>query len=91
MAMSDMGPDCPMAGTNNLASTDCPQNCCTQAFAQALTPLAAPDKLRLAALTSFAAIPPATFQPKSSIAAEAPVESNTASPPRYLLIQVFRI
>jgi hypothetical protein len=91
MAMGSMGPDCPMTGMNTVGASDCHQNCCTRLFAQVLTPLAAPEKLRLIALTSFAVLPAAAFEPKPGFSALAPIEAQIASPPRYILIQVFRI
>jgi hypothetical protein len=91
MAMSGMGKDCPMTGSNSVAAADCPQNCCSHRVAQALAPLAEVQKLRLIALSAFLWSPAAAFQPDPAFAQQQPLRFRADPPPRYILNQVFRI
>jgi hypothetical protein len=90
MAMSGMSPDCPMTGMSSVNATDCPQNCCSKVFALAMAPPAVTQRLRLIAVTAIPASPMTAFEP-DMFRAQRPLESRTASPPRYILLKVFRI
>lgn len=89
MAMSGMGADCPMAG--QMAAGGCPQDCCASAIAQAVTLVAAPERLRLVAAAS-----PPVVAAEVAVHGRAPTvfaetEARASSPPPYLLNRVFRI
>jgi hypothetical protein len=89
MAMNSMGPNCLMS--KQLSATDCPQNCCTPALTQVVTALATPEKLRFTTPSPTAGLSVAPFIAQPGFAAHAPIEPQFASPPRYILIQNFRI
>ncbi len=89
MAMDSMGPNCPMSA--QLSATDCPQNCCTPALTQVVAALATPEKLRFTAPAPTAGLSVAPSIGQPSFAAHAPIEPQFAPPPRYILIQNFRI
>jgi hypothetical protein len=89
MAMNSMGPNCPMSA--QLSATDCPQNCCTQAPTEVMAALATQEKSRFIALAPSPVLPAASHVSLSDRAELAPIEPQFAPPPRYILIQNFRI
>jgi hypothetical protein len=89
MAMDGMGADCPMAGL--ASANECSPNCCTRVFPQALAPFVTSEKLRLALSIAFIALPVAPATAKASAASFTRIETRSASPPLYILNQVFRI
>jgi hypothetical protein len=93
MVMSGMAPDCPMNGpaTSQMTAADCPQNCCAHALPPAVIPLAASGKLKPAAPALFHLLQAALPVSGSALALGAPTDAQFASPPRYILNQVFRI
>jgi len=89
MAMNSMGPDCPMS--TQLAATDCPQNCCTPALTQLIASPATQQKLKFTSPAPSAGLPAAVVADQPAFAVQSPVDPQFASPPRYILIQNFRI
>jgi hypothetical protein len=89
MTMSGMGSDCQMTGKTSTGN--CPQNCCSQALPRVLAPLAAPKQLHFSVLASPSALSFALPAAELSLAVPAPIDARAASPPQYLLNQVFRI
>jgi hypothetical protein len=89
MGMTQMAADCPMS--QNLAAVDCSQDCCNRALPQGFVIAAVPARHRLIASV------PAFFSVAQAISmghrfASEPVSPAFAgSPPRYLLLRVFRI
>ncbi len=88
--MADMGPDCPMHGQTN--SETCAPDCCNQAqpsstvttaFSSAKPRLAIVSVLDMTAITSP--------QPHDAGSFVEPPAVLSASPPRHLLLRVFRI
>jgi len=97
MGMDGMGPNCPMnhpaagSASRGMASSDCPQNCCGHAFAQAMAPGATSDKLKLIAAAAALAQPGLISFADPLLRPLANLEPQFSSPPRYVLNQVFRI
>jgi hypothetical protein len=89
MAMNSMGPNCPMS--TELSATDCPQNCCAPALTQVVAALATPEKLRFTTPAPTAGLPVATLVAEPGFATHAPIEPQFVPPPRYILIQNFRV
>lgn len=83
MSMSSMGADCPMAAAVCLGS------CCTVATPQAVANLAPPEPLAIPA--GVALVNPLALQAPASLSRAACCAAPFASPPLYLLNQVFRI
>jgi hypothetical protein len=89
MAMSEMSPDCPMAGQRSQAG--CVQSCCNHALPQTAVLLSAPAKPKsvAAAVLTLAGLtlphPHLAYTPRRATAAAA------SSPPIHLLNRVFRI
>ena len=89
MGLAGMSVDCPMS--HILEATDCWQHCCNRTLPQAVAIPGFPAKPRLLAITPGVALltaPPATetdSSPRST-----PLRVAT-SPPRYILLRVFRI
>ena len=89
MAMNGMGPDCPMTG--RMTTADCPSDCCTHTLPQAAMFPATPGRVKLAVPAHSAVLPEIVFTPGQAPAPQAQIEARIASPPRYILNQVFRI
>jgi hypothetical protein len=89
MAMNNMGPNCPMS--TQLSATDCPQNCCTPAPTEVMAALDMQGKSRFIALAPSPVQPAVAHVSLLDRAKQAPTEPQFASPPRYILIQNFRI
>lgn len=89
MQMSGMSPDCPMAVRTLHAN--CERNCCSHPRLQTIGPLAASDKLRLVALAPSTIEPAQASVPDPIFLAQTGIEIRSASPPIYILNQVFRI
>jgi hypothetical protein len=89
MGMATMDADCPMS--HALASTDCSQDCCNRAMPQVTGFLAFTSKPRLLA-PPVALQTPAPSEATFIAAKPHAVDLIAAdSPPRYLLLRVFRI
>jgi hypothetical protein len=89
MGMAKMSADCPMS--HALAATDCSQDCCNRALPQATGFLAFPSKPRLLA-PPIALQTQLTTETNSAAVKPHAVDMPIAdSPPRYLLLRVFRI
>jgi hypothetical protein len=89
MTMSGMGSDCHM--TDQTAVGGCPQNCCSQSLPKTFVPLAAPKEFHLSAIASQAALSFALPAAELRFTVQLPIDARAASPPPYLLNQVFRI
>lgn len=83
-----MGADCVMA--SQMASSACPPNCCAHAVPQAMASLAALQKLHNVVLTAAVTLPVVLPMDRAETLSTL-VERPTASPPLYILNQVFRI
>ena len=80
--------DCPMAG--QMASLNCPENCCVQHSAIKVLPWARPVKPRMQAQQSAMMT---VLAPPAAAAPAGPRRINAAapSPPRFILLRVLRI
>ena len=86
--MSQMGPDCPMEHRSDGAG--CPSNCCQRVIPPAAVIAASVEKRPLAD-HQLQALPLATFTIPPVAAAQSPSDPPAIGPPRYILLQVFRI
>ena len=89
MTMSSMGSDCHMTGHSAVGG--CPQNCCSESLPQVFVPLAAPKELHLSSIASPVALAFALPATELRPIVQLPFDARAASPPPYLLNQVFRI
>ena len=88
MGMAQMDPDCPMS--HSLAM-DCSQDCCNRATPQAVVIPGIPAKSKIVEASPASeslAVVQATASPGNAGPASL---AAAASPPRYLLLRVFRI
>lgn len=89
MGMAQMDADCPMS--HAMAAANCSQDCCNRATPQATGFLAFPSKPRLLS-TAFAVENPMVLASSTSSVSPRPTSLVKAdSPPRYILLRVFRI
>jgi len=89
MAMSQMGMDCPMP--EHVAGTGCLQECCQHGFPQGVVQAASGVKPKAGGTELFMVLPAMTPAPSLSFAAPPPDSIVASAPPRYILLQVFRI
>jgi hypothetical protein len=89
MTMSGMGSDCHMTGQT--ATGNCPQSCCSRSLPQAFAFVATPKELNLSALASPVAVSFVEAAADLRFTVRLPIDARAASPPAYLLNQVFRI
>jgi hypothetical protein len=88
MGMAEMGADCPMA--QDLTTADCSQDCCNRAQSQAVVIPGIPVRPKLLVATlHFALLAELPRVETASIESE-PLRVSS-SPPRYILLRVFRI
>lgn len=88
MGMAGMTADCPMS--QNLATVDCPQDCCSRTSPQASLIPVFPVKTKFSAITLGALQLPPMPLAETASTPSFPLRM-TASPPRYILLRVFRI
>lgn len=100
MSNSAMGPSCPMgiAGmdadcpmSHALAAADCSQDCCNRAAPIALVQNGIPVKPKLLATSLQLATIAIPIEAERNSRPEAPAFFAANSPPRYILLRVFRI
>lgn len=89
MAASGMGAGCPM--DRQMATGDCPRNCCAHATAQAVVAPATPKKLKVAIAVAPLEIAAKAVTLGLACEENARADARAASPPPYLLNRVFRI
>jgi hypothetical protein len=87
--MSSMGTDCHMNGMT--AAGNCPKSCCSRSLPQAFAFVATPIEHHLSALTAPSALVFASSAAEVRVTVRLPIDVRAASPPTYLLNQVFRI
>jgi hypothetical protein len=90
MAMSAMGEDCPMHHSQS-AGTGCLQECCRNGWPQALVQLPSKAKPKSGGMQFPVAVLRAAVDAHSSQATAPLEEIAAASPPRHVLLKVFRI
>jgi hypothetical protein len=87
--MAEMGADCPMHGRTGLEA--CAPNCCSQALTSAMVAMVTPSaKLRLALPSPLETPAPLQARQDASTGFEPPSVLST-SPPRHIVLRVFRI
>lgn len=89
MAMGQMGIDCHMP--QQFAGVGCQQDCCQYAFPQALALSKADPRPKAAGASVFLVVPEVPQVTRPASGAPTPGDLASAGPPRYILLQVFRI
>jgi hypothetical protein len=89
MGMTEMAADCPMAHT--FAATDCSQDCCNRSAPIAQVADAVPVKPKFVAVALHFAGLTVSAAPERNARHEVVPRFAASSPPRYILLQVFRI
>jgi hypothetical protein len=87
MAMTSMGPDCPMLSITD--AEGCSQKCCTQV--EALLPRTSADKSKTTIQVPVAALAGVLQADRLEIPAVEAGDRRADSPPLYILNRVFRI
>lgn len=87
--MSQMASVCGMAP--QLSSNSCQQSCCSSVVSQAVSQPATGAKSRAGATLQPVALPLVAASAASTVAPARPIAVISSAPPRYILLQVFRI